>query len=188
MTSRTVAVITVLTPTPPNPTEPPVQTPERPDPNGPPNPNVPPDPNESPGQTDLPERILDHYEDPYHRGTLDRPSRRDQGVNPLCGDVVQIDLRVAGGVIEEAWFEAEGCVLSSAAASLLCERIEGESVDAARGFTASDMLALVGDGIGPTRRKCVLLPWRVLASALEGEEDDGDDSAAFGGPSLGEES
>ena len=142
----------------------------------------------------MPDRIVDHYEDPYHRGTLDRPSRRDQGVNPLCGDVIQLDLGIREGVIEEAWFEADGCVLSSASASMLCEHVEGLSLSEAREMTAADMLALVGCDVGPTRQKCLLLPWRVLASATEGDDDpsDGDgtggDTPSFGGPSLREES
>ena len=141
------------------------------------------------------EHVLDHYEDPYHRGELESATHGDEGKNPLCGDVIQVSLRLGpDGKIEEAWFDGEGCVISQASASMLIEAIEGKTVEEAKEFTANEMLELFGPQLTPNRQKCCLLSWRVLQSALhspiDGGPDDDDDEGGphFGGPSLSEES
>ncbi|MCD0459738.1 Fe-S cluster assembly sulfur transfer protein SufU [Roseiconus lacunae] len=139
------------------------------------------------------EHVLDHYEDPYHRGVLENATHEDEGKNPLCGDVIQVTLRLDDeGRVAEAWFDGEGCVISQAAASMLIEKIEGKTPEEIRDFSANEMLELFGPKLTPNRQKCCLLSWRVLQSALHSpiEDDDEDDSdgPSFGGPSLGEES
>lgn len=139
------------------------------------------------------EHVLDHYEDPYHRGDLEAATHGDEGKNPLCGDVIQVSLRLGrDGRIEEAWFDGEGCVISQASASMLIEKIEGKTVEEAKEFTANEMLDLFGPKLTPNRQKCCLLSWRVLQSALHSplneNSDDDDDGPNFGGPSLSEES
>ena len=139
------------------------------------------------------EHVLDHYEDPYHRGTLETATHEDEGKNPLCGDVIQVSLRLDGdGKIQEAWFDGEGCVISQASASMLIEKIEGKTVEEAKEFSAGEMLELFGPQLTPNRQKCCLLSWRVLQSALhapiDDSMDDPDAGVNFGGPSLSEES
>lgn len=137
------------------------------------------------------DHVLDHYEDPYHRGPLATATHGDEGKNPLCGDVIQVSIRLnSEGIVEEAWFDGEGCVISQASASMLIEKVEGKSMDEVKAFSADEMLELFGPRLTPNRQKCCLLSWRVLQSALHspiGEHDDGDDPN-FGGPSLSEES
>ncbi|MEM9828868.1 MAG: iron-sulfur cluster assembly scaffold protein [Planctomycetota bacterium] len=139
------------------------------------------------------DHVLDHWEDPYHRGDLSTATHRDQGDNPLCGDTVRLELRIDdSGRVEEAFFEGEGCVISQASASMLVEAIEGKSVDELSDFDAGKMLDLFGPKLTPNRQKCCLLPWRVFQSAVHAPiDDDGDLSDRppnFGGPTLGEES
>ena len=138
------------------------------------------------------EHVLDHYEDPYHRGPLPAATHSHEGDNPLCGDVVHVDLKIdRGGQVDEAWFEGEGCVISQASASMLMEKIEGMSRDEIKRFSADEMLQLFGPKLTPNRQKCCLLPWRVVQSALHApvsSADEADDASRFGGPSLKEES
>lgn len=113
------------------------------------------------------EHVLDHYEDPYHRGELASATHVDEGKNPLCGDVIRVNLRLSDdGHVEEAWFEGEGCVISQASASMLIEEIEGKTIDEIKEFTAAQMLALFGPKLTPNRQKCCLLSWKVVQSAL----------------------
>lgn len=138
------------------------------------------------------EHVLDHYEDPYHRGLLDEATHAHEGDNPLCGDVIHIDLKMnSDGTIEEAWFDGQGCVISQASASMLIEKIEGKTLEDVHAFTADEMLELFGPKLTPNRQKCCLLSWRVLQSAVHSPLDPSDDESDglnFGGPSLGEES
>ncbi|HEX5447337.1 MAG TPA: iron-sulfur cluster assembly scaffold protein [Pirellulales bacterium] len=129
------------------------------------------------------QRILDHYEEPFHRGHCPRATHAHEDENPLCGDVVRVELALdPAGKICEAWFNGEGCCISQASASMLVERMNGRSVEEARSFTAQDMLALLGAKLTPNRQKCCLLPWRALQSAIYSPVDDnGDGDKKCGG-------
>ena len=137
------------------------------------------------------EHVLDHYEDPYHRGRCEHATHADEGKNPLCGDVVSYELRIGEEKIEEIHFEGIGCCISQASASMLAERMDGKSLDELRQFAATDMLELFGARLTPNRQKCCLLPWRVLQSAIyspvNGDEN-AENTARQTGPNLGEES
>lgn len=134
------------------------------------------------------EHILDHYEDPYHRGSCDGKTHADEGDNPLCGDKVSLELRIdPQGVIREAWFDGKGCIISQSCSSMLVEEIEGKSVDELKKFSADDMLRLIRVRLTPNRQKCGLLPWRVLQSAMHSPIAKLDGGAHYGGPNLGEE-
>jgi nitrogen fixation NifU-like protein len=113
------------------------------------------------------ERILDHYESPFHRGSCSRATHVHQADNPLCGDVVRLELDVdPQGRIREAWFDGDGCCISQAAASMLTEHLDGRTLDEARTLSAQQMLELFGAKLTPNRQKCCLLCWRVLQGAL----------------------
>lgn len=113
------------------------------------------------------EHILDHYEDPYHRGHCQDCTHAHEDDNPLCGDVVRIELQIdREGTLKEVYFHGDGCCISQASASMLVERFDGKHVADVKKFTAQDMLRLFGARLTPNRQKCCLLPWRVLQTAL----------------------
>jgi nitrogen fixation NifU-like protein len=113
------------------------------------------------------EHILDHYEDPFHRGHLPSATHAHEENNPLCGDVIRIELELdRDGTIKDCYFSGQGCVISQASASMLLENIYGKKVDDVKRFTAQDMLKLYGARLTPNRQKCCLLSWKVLQSAV----------------------
>jgi nitrogen fixation NifU-like protein len=118
------------------------------------------------------DHILDHYEDPFHRGRLEGATHAHQDKNPLCGDVVRIELAVdADGKIRNLYFDGQGCVISQASASMLLEELFGKTVDDVKQFSAEDMLKLYGPRLTPNRQKCCLLSWRVLQEAVHSPVD-----------------
>lgn len=118
------------------------------------------------------EHILDHYEDPFHRGELSGRTHSHEDKNPLCGDVVRIDLKLdPEGKIEDCYFSGDGCVISQASASMLLEEIQGKTTDELKEFTAEDMLKLYGPRLTPNRQKCCLLSWRVIQQAVHSPVD-----------------
>ncbi len=138
------------------------------------------------------DHVLDHYEDPYHRGALQGATHCHEADNPLCGDVIHIDLRLDDdGTVKEAWFDGKGCVISQASASMLVEKIEGKTLQDLQKFSAQEMLELFGPKLTPNRQKCCLLGWRVLQTAVHSPIDVSPDAGGgdpnFGGPSLAEE-
>lgn len=150
-----------------------------------------------PNEQDIYEdHVLDHYEDPYHRGPFEKATHAHAGKNPLCGDKIHVDLRLdENGKVAEAWFDGDGCVISQASASMLIEAIEGKTIEEVKQFSANEMLDLFGPQLTPNRQKCCLLGWKVVQTALQNpiggvgsaDGDAEDLSSTFGGPSLGEE-
>jgi nitrogen fixation NifU-like protein len=113
------------------------------------------------------DHILDHYEDPFHRGHLKTATHAHEDKNPLCGDVVRIELDLDdAGKIRNLYFDGQGCVISQASASMLLEEMFGKTVEDVKEFSAEDMLRLYGPRLTPNRQKCCLLSWKVLQSAV----------------------
>lgn len=129
------------------------------------------------------EVILDHYRRPRNAGSLEAPTHQAEGLNPICGDEVQLDLTVEGDVICEMAFRGQGCSISQSSASMMTERIRGGTIAEARRvmqlFEAQlvesaepdpalgDLEALQGVAKFPVRVKCALLCWKVLREALK---------------------
>ena len=123
------------------------------------------------------ERILDHFEEPFHRGPCPAATHAHEDENPLCGDVVRVELSVdPDGAIRDAYFDGDGCCISQASASMLMEHLCNGRIDDVRAFTAADMLALFGAKLTPNRQKCCLLCWRALQSAIYSPLDGAADS------------
>ena len=112
------------------------------------------------------EHVLDHSDDPYHRGRCSDATHVHEDDNPLCGDVVRVELRIEDHRVKEAWFDGEGCCISQASASMLMEELEGKTVQDVRNFGAEQMLSLFRAKLTPNRQKCCLLSWQVVQSAL----------------------
>ena len=119
------------------------------------------------------DHILDHFESPYHKGHLTCPTCTHSDRNPICGDQVTIEIDVGENrCVREAWFDGKGCAISQAAASILCEAIEGKSIDELRGFQAKDMLDLLKVRLTASRQKCGLLGFKVLKAMLYTMDED----------------
>jgi nitrogen fixation NifU-like protein len=113
------------------------------------------------------DHILDHFECPYHKGQLANPTCSHCGKNPLCGDKVTVQIRVNDeGKIAEAWFDGSGCAISQAAASILCQHIEGKTVEEVENLQPQDMLSLLKVPLTATRQRCGLLSFKVLKTML----------------------
>ncbi len=120
------------------------------------------------------EYILDHYKNPRNFGRLEDADISHEENNPLCGDVVGMDLKTRDGVIEDVRFHGRGCAISQASASLLTERLKGMSLDDARKIDKEDVLEELGIEISPARLKCALLSLKVLKVGAYGlnQEDE----------------
>jgi nitrogen fixation NifU-like protein len=127
------------------------------------------------------EIILEHGKNPRNEGPLADASHEATAKNPLCGDRVTLRLRLDGERVQSVRFEARGCLIARASASLMSEAVEGRTRDEALAL-AETMAALVSavrppDNMGeleplrgvrefPARKACVTLAWQALKSAL----------------------
>jgi nitrogen fixation NifU-like protein len=137
------------------------------------------------------EVILDHYRNPRKRGHLENPTAHAEGLNPLCGDEVSLDLIVEGGTVTDVAVTGQGCSISQASASMMAEAIVGKTIDeiadishrfrtmmdleegsagldpSRPGEALGDLEALQGVRRFPVRIKCAALPWTTLKEALD---------------------
>jgi nitrogen fixation NifU-like protein len=112
------------------------------------------------------EHILDHYGNPRNQGTLEDADISCEWDNPVCGDVVRLDIRLNDGRVSEARFSGQGCVISMASASMLTEEILGRTVEELKALRDEDVFRMLGVTLGPVRARCGLLPLRVLQEGL----------------------
>lgn len=115
------------------------------------------------------ERILDRYRAPSHAGPLAEATHAYVADNPTCGDRVTLRFVVRDNRIAACRFEAEACALTTAAASVLAEALEGLSMEAARRVSVADMERLLPQPFGPERTACFLLPLHAARMALFGD-------------------
>jgi nitrogen fixation NifU-like protein len=118
---------------------------------------------------------------------MESADRRAQGHNPLCGDELSLFLRMNGSHVEDIRFEAKGCAISTASASLMTEAVKGKDRTAIRelfeevhrlltrhdevpGASLGKLAALSGVREFPARVKCASLCWHTLNAALEQNE------------------
>jgi len=122
------------------------------------------------------EVIIDHYKNPAHRGKLDPHDISFADNNPLCGDHIQIDLRIGtDGRVSEARFDGHGCAISQASADLLVDSIIGKPLDEVKKLNKESVLELLGIDLGPVRLKCALLSLKVLKAGVYGLGEATDD-------------
>ena len=131
--------------------------------------------------------ILDHYKKPRNFG---RPAGADlsaEGVNPLCGDRVRVFARLEGEQLAAVGFEGSGCAISTAAASLMTQAVQGRTRKEVDEIFAHyhDMVTGAGEvdpSLGklevlagvrefPARVKCATLVWHALRAALDGRTE-----------------
>lgn len=130
--------------------------------------------------------VLEHARSPRNFGLLEHATHRAEGINPLCGDKLELTLRLDDdGRIAAAAFEGTGCAISVASASILTEAIAGLSVAEAHALFANfqalldeasseaaavldePLQALAGVRQFPSRIKCATLAWHAMVSATD---------------------
>jgi nitrogen fixation NifU-like protein len=134
------------------------------------------------------EIILDHYKNPHHAGLREPFEAQVHHVNPTCGDEVTLRVHLSGAgddaVIEDVSYDAEGCSISQASASVLTDLVIGktvaEALDVHRDFqelmqgrgtvvpdeeVLEDGIAFAGVAKFPARVKCALLSWMAWKDA-----------------------
>jgi nitrogen fixation protein NifU and related proteins len=114
------------------------------------------------------ENILEHYKHPRNHGTLEHPDITYEDANPLCGDRIRMDLNVKDGRIDAVRFSGVGCSISQAAASMLCEAVEGKTLDEVKKLSREDVLEMLGIELGPVRLKCGMLALKTLKAGVYG--------------------
>jgi nitrogen fixation NifU-like protein len=133
------------------------------------------------------EVILDHYRRPRNKGALEAPTSHATLRNPLCGDEVDVQVKMSEGRVEDVRFGGQGCSISQASASMMTELVKGRTPEEVHALgerfaamirgepgAASDAAlgqarALSGVSRFPTRVRCAMIAWEAMARAVKVE-------------------
>jgi nitrogen fixation NifU-like protein len=88
--------------------------------------------------------LLDHFQNPRNVGDVETPNLSAQMENPVCGDVLKLTAKLAGGQIADIRFRAKGCVPAMACGSAITELIKGKTVEEARQVSREELVRAVG--------------------------------------------
>ena len=135
------------------------------------------------------EVILHHSKSPRNFHLVEGANRMAHGNNPLCGDKLQLTLKIEDGVVTDVGFVGEGCAISTASSSVMTDVLKGKSEAEARRILAAFVAMMLDEepeegapelgklevfaGVKrfPVRVKCAMLPWRTLESAISDHAD-----------------
>ncbi len=112
------------------------------------------------------DNILEHYKEPHNYGELQEHNVSYRDVNPLCGDIIEMQMLVEGGKIKDVMFNGKGCAISRAAASMLTDEVKGKSIDEALKTEKENVLEMLGVEVSPAREKCAFLSLKVMKMCL----------------------
>jgi nitrogen fixation NifU-like protein len=113
------------------------------------------------------EMIIDYSRNPLNFGKLENPDVTYHDSNPLCGDSIDIDLKIKEDKISDIKFHGKGCAICMACTSVLTELTKGKSIDDVKNINKNDILSELGlEHLQAVRIKCALLSLKVLKYAL----------------------
>lgn len=129
--------------------------------------------------------ILDHSRNQANKHDLPDADIKEPGHNPSCGDEIVLQLKMDGDIIKDAAFTGDGCAISQAATSVMCDIIVGKTKEEAKKLAdiyirmikreevSDEELELLEDAVAfkniqnmPQRVKCALLSWKTLDQTI----------------------
>ncbi len=131
------------------------------------------------------EVLADHNLHPQHRHELPCATHICKGLNPTCGDDIELHLDIRDGVIADGSFTGLGCAISQASADIMIDLIIGKTLEEARHYAALFRKMISGEitedeleqleeagalqhvSKMPARVKCALLSWNTMEKLLE---------------------
>jgi len=113
------------------------------------------------------EMIIDYSRNPVNYGKIEDHDVTFHDSNPLCGDSIDIEMKIDGNKVSDIKFHGKGCAICMACSSVLTEIAKGKSIDEVRNITKKDVLGELGlENLQAVRIKCALLSLKVLKYAL----------------------
>lgn len=127
--------------------------------------------------------ILDHSKNPQNRGQFDRVDAAVELKNPTCGDVIEVQLKLDGDIVEDIAFDGHGCTISVASASMMTQVVKGKTLEEVKVLYETfselvrgrhpdsakqlgDAYMLKGVQKFPTRVRCATIAWKTMNKAL----------------------
>lgn len=116
------------------------------------------------------EKLIDHFSNPRNVGEMDGATATATVKSPVCGDHLQLFVKVVDERINETSYVAYGCAGSLATGSVLTEAILGRRIEELTSLSEEDIVALLG-GLTPEQRHCATMAWDALAALVANYRD-----------------
>jgi nitrogen fixation NifU-like protein len=111
------------------------------------------------------DKVMEHFENPRNVGTIENPDGIGKQGNPVCGDVMELQIKVKDGIIEDAKFRTFGCCAAIATSSMVTEMVKGKSLEEAERIS-KQAVAEALDGLPPAKMHCSNLAADALHDAI----------------------
>ena len=112
------------------------------------------------------EQVMDHFRNPRNVGAIENADGIGKVGNPVCGDIMELTIKVKEGVIEDAKFRTFGCGAAIATSSMVTELVKGKTIDEALEIGNKAVVEALG-GLPPVKMHCSVLAEQALKSAIE---------------------
>ena len=111
-------------------------------------------------------KVMEHFKNPRNVGEMENPDGIGQVGNPVCGDIMELYIRVNDGTITDAKFKTFGCGAAIATSSMVTEMVKGKSISEALEIS-NRAVAEALDGLPPIKMHCSVLAEEALKSAID---------------------
>ncbi len=112
------------------------------------------------------EKVMEHFKNPRNVGEIENPDGTGHVGNPVCGDIMELYIRVNDGVITDAKFKTFGCGAAIATSSMVTEMVKGKTIEEALEIS-NHAVAEALDGLPPIKMHCSVLAEEALKSAID---------------------
>ncbi len=112
------------------------------------------------------EKVMEHFKNPRNVGEIENPDGVGHFGNPVCGDIMELYIKVKDGIIVDAKFKTFGCGAAIATSSMVTEMVKGKRIEEALKIS-NKAVAEALDGLPPVKMHCSVLAEEALKSAIE---------------------
>lgn len=112
------------------------------------------------------EKVMEHFKNPRNVGEIENPDGTGHVGNPVCGDIMELYIRVNDGVITDAKFKTFGCGAAIATSSMVTDMVKGKTIEEALAIS-NHAVAEALDGLPPIKMHCSVLAEEALKSAID---------------------
>jgi len=112
------------------------------------------------------EQVMEHFRNPRNVGEIENPDGIGHVGNPVCGDIMELYIKVEDGIIVDAKFKTFGCGAAIATSSMVTELVKGKRVTEALKISNRAVAEALG-GLPPIKMHCSVLAEEALKSAID---------------------
>jgi nitrogen fixation NifU-like protein len=111
------------------------------------------------------DKVIEHFTNPRNVGVMENPDGLGKVGNPICGDIMELSIKVRDGIVQDAKFRTFGCAAAIATSSIVTEMVKGKTIDEALQISNRAVMEAL-DGLPARKRHCSVLAEEALQSAI----------------------